>query len=265
MSAPTPNPGLTLDCAAVDELDAAYALDALDRVEREAVEAHLATCPRPHAALRSMLGSADLLAASVEPVAPSRGLRDRVLATVEALPQEGAVVGLQQPRRARPTQTRTWSERWLGWLSPGVARGLAAAAVVVAIALGAWNVSLQGSLASRDQELRAVATAISGSRAAFRASGSVGAGYVVEDGSGRASLIVADLPALEANRIYELWLIGADKTPVAVGTFSGSSGPVAVVALERGLGDFTTFAVTVESRRVDAPTSQPVMVANLSG
>ncbi len=146
-----------------------------------------------------------------------------------------------------------------------MARGLAAAAVVVAIALGAWNVSLQGSLASRDQELRAVATAISGSQAAFRASGSVGAGYVVADSSGRASLVVADLPALAANRIYELWLIGADKTPVAVGSFSGSSAPVAVVPLERGLGGFTTFAVTVESRRMDAPTSQPVMVANLGG
>ena len=269
MTASPPRDGIPLDCAAVDELDAAYAIGALGAAERAAVEAHLASCPQPHTELRGMLGAGDVLAASVEPVPPPAALRDRVLATIAATPQEpvpGAIdvvptaareqqVGAS-PRRGRP---------WLTWLSPGVARGLAAAAVVAAIALGAWNVALQGTLASRDRELSAVAAAIGGGQAAFRASGSAGAGYVVEDSTGHASLVVADLAAPGANRIYELWLIGADKTPVAVGTFAGSSSAVAVVPLERGLHGFTTFAITVEASRVDAPTSQPVLVATLGG
>ena len=35
--------------------------------------------------------------------------------------------------------------------------------------------------------------------------------------------------------------------------------------LEEDLDDATTFAVTVESQRVDAPTSAPVLVASLEG
>lgn len=256
-----------LDCAEVDELGAAYAIGALDPIERVAVDEHLASCPQPHAELRGMLGADEALAASVEPMPPSPALRDRLMATIATTPQEGAAAAIG-PAPAAPVvaaSERSWSDRWLGWLSPPLARGLAAAAVVVAIALGAWNVSLQGSVATRDDQLQAVAAAVSGGQAAFRASGSVGSGYVVEDGSGHASLVVAHLAPLEANRIYELWLIGADNAPVAVGTFDGSSAPVAVIPLERGLGGFTTFAVTVESQRVSAPTSKPVMVATLGG
>jgi anti-sigma-K factor RskA len=260
-----PSERLTLDCAAVDELGAAYAIGALHPLERAAVEEHLASCAQPHAELRGMLGADELLAASVEPIPPPPALRDRLMVTIASTPQEGVGVAIGQSQAAPAVAEPKggWTERWLGWLSPPLARGLAAAAVVVALALGAWNLSLQGSIASRDQQLQAVAAAIGGGQAAFRANGTVGSGYVVEDGSGHASLVVADLAPLEANRIYELWLIGADDAPVAVGTFDGSSAPVAVVPLERGLGGFTTFAVTVEAQRVAAPTSKPVMVASL--
>ena len=263
MTADRPTPP-DLDCAAVDQLDAAYALGALDAADRAAVGAHLASCEQPHAALRSLVGAGDVIAASVEPVAPPAGLRDRLMATIAATPQESADAETEVPP-AKGTTPGSWIDRWFGWLSPGMARGLAAAAVVVAIALGAWNVALQSSIASRDQQLQAVASAIGAGHAAFRASGSIGAGYVVDDGQGGADLVVANLAPLEANRIYELWLIGSDSAPVAVGTFNGSGAPVTVVPLERGLGTFTTFAVTIESHRVEAPTSDPVMVATLGG
>lgn len=51
---------------------------------------------------------------------------------------------------------------------------------------------------------------------------------------------------------------------VAVGTFGDDDG-VAVVALEQGIGTATTFAVTVEVERVDAPTTDPVLAASLEG
>ena len=254
---------LVLDCSAADELGAAYAVGALDPIERIAVEEHLAGCRKPHAELRGMLGADEVLAASVEPVPPSPVLRERIMATIDTTPQEGAGAAQAAPREVAPKEG--WTDRWFRWLSLPLARGLVAVAVVLVIALGAWNVSLQGSLASRDKRLQAVAAAIGAGQAAFRASGSVGSGYVVEDGSNRANLIVANLAPLEANRIYELWLVGADNIPVAVGTFGGSTEPVAVVPLERGLGGFTTFAITVESQRVSSPTSKPVLVASLGG
>ncbi len=48
----------------------------------------------------------------------------------------------------------------------------------------------------------------------------------------------------------------------SVGTLTDTEG-VALVTLERALGPATVFAVTVEAERVDAPTSDPVLVASL--
>ena len=249
----------TLDCAAADELAAAYALGAVERDEEASLEAHLASCRRPHGELRGLIGVGDLLAASLEPVEPSAGLRDRLMTSIATTTQDRAAA----PSAAPVARISTPPSGRFSWLSPGFARGLAAA-VVVAVAFGAWNLSLQGQLSSRDQVLRAVAAAIADGDAAFRVTGSAGAGYVVANRDGTASLVVADLAPLDANRIYELWLIGADKVPVAVGAFAGSERPVAVVGLERGLAGYQTFAVTVEARRVASPTSQPVMAASLA-
>lgn len=250
----------TMDCDAADELAGAYALGALDPDERTSVETHLETCQRPHEELRSLIGAGDVLAASLEPVAPSPGLRDRVLASVAVAPEEHAERLPAAP--AAPPRTQTAGR--FAWLNGGFARGLAVA-VVVAVALGGWNLSLQAQLSSRDRALHAVALAIARGEATFRVTGSAGAGYVVADHSGAASLVVADLAPLDANRIYELWLIGSDNVPVAVGTYGGSVDPVSVVHLERGLAGYATFAVTIEASRVSAPTSQPVMVAKLPG
>jgi hypothetical protein len=40
---------------------------------------------------------------------------------------------------------------------------------------------------------------------------------------------------------------------------------VAVLPVEKDLSGYATFAVTVEAERVDAPTSTPVMVGDLTG
>lgn len=247
-----------MDHAAVDELGAAYALDALEPDEARAVREHLATCTQPHAELRALLGAEQVLAMILEPVEPSPALRERVMASIERTAQERAAA-VQPPAAPKPPGRGGW----LDWLSPRVARPLAVAAVAALVAVGAWGVTLQSQLAERDRALRAVADAIADGETAFRVDGSAGRGYVVDTPGSGAALVVADLAALPADRIYELWLLDAAGTPVAVGTFAPSDADVAVVQLERDLAGFTTFAVTVEASRVDAPTSDPVMVAPL--
>jgi hypothetical protein len=69
---------------------------------------------------------------------------------------------------------------------------------------------------------------------------------------------LADLPS---DRIYALWLID-DVGAVAVGVVEDVD-ELVLVELEQALGSATAFALTVESERVDAPTSDPVLVAPL--
>ena len=151
-----------------------------------------------------------------------------------------------------------------GPLSPRVARPLAVVAVVALLAVGAWNLALQSQLDQRDRTLRAVAAAVSGGEAAFRVEGSAGRGYVVETPGRGAALVIGDLTTPPAGRIYELWLLDTAGTPVAVATFSPGRDAIAVVAMDRDLTGFATFAVTVEAQRVEAPTGDPVMIGQLN-
>jgi anti-sigma-K factor RskA len=246
-----------MDCAIAEELGAAGALGALDADERRALADHLATCPEPHAELRAMLGADAVLTAGLEPVTPSAGLRNRLMASVERTPQERRP--MPPPAGATPTPRRGW----LDWLSPQVARPLALAAVVAAVAVGAWGLNLQGQLSERDRTLQAVASAIAGGEAAYRLNGDAGRGYVVDTPGTGAALVVADLEPVPSGSLYELWLLDEQGTPVAAGTFMPPSDEVAVVPIEKDLAGYATFAVTVEAQRVSAPTTTPVMVAPL--
>nr|MBA2634004.1 anti-sigma factor [Chloroflexota bacterium] len=119
----------------------------------------------------------------------------------------------------------------------------------------AWGVSLNAQLAERDEALRAVAAA----DAAYVAQGEIGSGWVIQ--SGDEAMFMADgLAELAAGQLYEFWLIDADGNAVAAGTLADTDG-VTVVPLERPLDDAVTFAVTVETERVEQSQNAPVMVA----
>jgi anti-sigma-K factor RskA len=249
------------DCQAFDELDAAVVLGAVTPEEARAALDHLASCDQPHERLRELLGASEALAMSLDPVVPDPGLRGRVMASIERTAQEHRAT----PPIARPLEDGQ-GRGWLGWLSPRIARPLAVAAVAAVLAVGAWNLSLQAQIAQRDRALRAVAEAISGGDAAFRVDGSGGRGYVVETPGTGAALVIADLASLPSDKLYELWLLDAAGTPVAVGTFTPGGEALAVVRLERDLTGFATFAVTVEAERLDAPSNLDlVMIAHLTG
>jgi len=247
-----------LRCDQADELGAAFVLGALEADEALALQDHLASCDQPHAELRAMLGADQVLAMSLEPVAPSAALRDRLMATVARTPQA-------RSSRVQAASVADLPERrgWLDWLSPRVARQLAVVGVVAALAFGAWNVSLQSQLGQRDLALRSVANAIAGGGVAFRVDGPAGRGYVVDTPGTGAALVVAGITSLPADRIYELWLIDATGKAVAVGTFTPSDSAVAVVPVDRDLTGFAIFAVTVEHARVTAPTTKPVIAGEL--
>ena len=267
-----PMSGLTLDCAAVDELIGALTLGALEPQEARAVSGHLATCLQPHDELWELVGANAALAASIEPVEPSPALRRRLMETLAVVPQEVATAAPARPapqsvpRTPAAAATPSVSAWWRSLFDPRsatFARGLAAVAVAGVIVLGAVNLSLRGSLDDRQAALNRVAGAIAAGGPAFAVKATpeapgAGSGYVI-DRDGRQPLLVAAVPPAPAGRIYEMWLLDAAGKPLSAGTFTAKD-QIVVVPLEGQLAGYTTFAITVEERRVDAPTTDPIIV-----
>ncbi|MGH2381183.1 MAG: anti-sigma factor domain-containing protein [Candidatus Limnocylindria bacterium] len=250
------NARFDLDCATVDDLAAAYGLGSVDAHEADAVEQHLEGCPQPHDEARELISAASLVPVALEPVAPSPELRSRLMATVASTPQEHGVGAVAPaPRAIVPPPSTELRRRW--WQLGSLPSAVAAAGLAAAVGLGAWGVSLSGQLAERDAALRAVASA----DAAYVAEGEAGRGWVIETGD--QALFMADgLADLAAGQLYELWLIDGEGNAVAAGVLTDTDG-VALVPLERDLDDATTFAVTVETERVEQSVNDPVMVAAL--
>ena len=241
----------SLDCATVDELAAAYALGAVDSGEDRAISIHLASCDQPHAEARAFIDVTGVLPSTLDPVRPSTGLRDRLMATVSATPQEhrSTAASARQPVARVEAPRRAW---WQAGWQPSA---LAAVALAAAVGLGAWGATLNSRLSERDTVLRAIASA----DAIYEASGPAGSGLVIEAGD-QAMFMAEDLADLPSGQLYEFWLIDADGNAVAAGTLTETDG-LAVVTLERALEGATTFAVTVETERVDQSVNDPVMVA----
>jgi len=246
-----------LDCTRVDELAGAIALGALDPDELEAAMAHLDSCDQPHTELRELLGADRALASTLEPRDPGPELRARVMASAGA----GSRGRREAAGRAAPAGA---GRRWFDWSSVRLWRGVAVAAVVVLLVGAVSWVGLRQQIATRDAALSAVADAISGGAPAFPVSGPAGTGYVIDTEGPGATFLVAGLKSLSGGDQYEMWLIDAGGTPLAVGTIDQSNPDLVVATLEQDLAGFALFAVTVEQEPVEAPTSDPVMVATLT-
>ncbi len=245
------NQRIDLDCATVDELAAAYALGAVEPAEERALSEHLPECDSPHAEARRLIDAAAAVPAGLEPVAPSAALRERLMATVTATPQERSVAETAGGRVIDLSTRRRW------WQAGPLPAALAAAALVAAVGFGAWGVSVSSELAERDAAIRAIAAADD----IHRATGTVGEGWVIESGD-EAMFMAEDLADLPDGQLYEFWVIDAEGNATAAGILTDASG-VTLVPLERGLEGATTFVVTIETERVELPTNDPVMVAAL--
>lgn len=242
-------------CEQVDDLAAAYALGALEPTEERAISHHLATCDRRHAEARALIDAASTIPAGLEPIPPGPALRARLMATVAATAQDHRAAPAVRELVRDPAPAR---RPWWRLQSP-VMGVVAAGALALAVGLGAWGVSLQEQVAEREEALRSVAAA----DAAHRVTGSAGSGWLLETDD-ETVFLAEGLAALDDDRIYELWLIEADGDPVAVGIVDEVEDLV-IAPLESQVGDATAFAVTVEAERVDAPTSDPVLLATLEG
>lgn len=180
----------------IHTLAGAYALDAVDDLERAAFERHLRDCAPCAAEVAELRETATRLAQAVaEP--PPPGMREAVLARVASTPQE-------RPRQADVRRARPG--RWRPWLAS------AAAAVLLAggVGTGTWALTRRhfaGQIAQVDAVLAAADARIytqdaEGGRITM----------VVSPSHDAAVAVLADLrrPA----GAYQLWMIDTTARPV---------------------------------------------------
>ncbi|MFI2568212.1 anti-sigma factor domain-containing protein [Cellulosimicrobium funkei] len=232
----------------VRDLLPAYALDAVDDVERRAVERLLAADPD---ARRELDEYRDVVAAFAVESDPPPALRDAVLARVAAatVPPAGestggVVVDLAAARRAR-------RRRWTGLA--------AAVAAVVAVAVPT-TVAVRATQERSRLEARADAI----ERMLADPDATILHGDVA--GGGQASVLAAgddmyfrasDLPDTGDDRDYQLWVVEPDGAVVSAGVLDVQDGSTSrLVQGEPGVG----MAVTVEpAGGSEQPTTDPVV------
>ena len=115
----------------------------------------------------------------------------------------------------------------LGWV-------LAAAAVIVAVALGGWNIALRRDLSTAEAYRNGVDQALDlaaqpGSATALLAEPRWdGSGFGVVGADGTVELAVRGLPATPGSQVYTAWAIGAPTAPVSIGDFTVGADGVAI-------------------------------------
>jgi anti-sigma-K factor RskA len=237
----------------IHALSGAYAVDALDDLERARFEAHLADCADCRDEVATVTETAGLLS-GLEETAPPAGLRDRVLAdikTVRPLPPVVApIAGARLVERRR---------RW---------PRLVAAAVAV-FALGAGGITLWHPWTDDGSNQQVIPVADQVLRAPDRSEqtrmiGAARATLVRSESVGRAVLVTEDLPPAPAGKVYELWLQNPQGTMVPAGLMPAAGDQQ--VLLDGDANAAVAAGITVEpAGGSDTPSSPPIALYEFEG
>lgn len=225
----------------IHALSGAYAVDALDDLERVAFERHLAECADCRAEVAGLREAASLLAETTA-TEPPAALRDRVLAgiaTVRPLPPETPV-----PRR-RHRRVR-----------------LLVAAAAAAVLVGAGAVAWQQPWADEtSQQQPPTAQTVLDASDALSTSldfpGGASATVTHSDSVGRAVIVTSKMPPPPQGKVYQLWLDQPGEGMVSAGVMPVKEDQT--VLLSGDAATATGAGITVEPAGGSAaPTSDPI-------
>jgi anti-sigma-K factor RskA len=227
----------------IHALSGAYAVDALDDLERSRFEQHLAACAECRAEVASLRETATLLA-EAQTETPPPSLRD------------GVLIGISQIRPLAPLQP----DRSAQADTPGVRRRslpqlLAAAAAVVLLAAGAvlWHPWHHDHITLADRILHAPDAV----RVSEKVPGTTGELVLVRSASlGRAVMLGEHVPEPPAGKTYQLWLQQPGQPMVPAGLMSDPTRPA---VLTGDAGTATAVAVSVEPAGGSAQPSAEVV------
>jgi anti-sigma-K factor RskA len=268
--------------ADLHELAGAYALDALEEVERARFERHLESCSACTAEVSGFtaIATAMATAAAAEPPA---GLRARVLADVAVTrqlpPEVAGAAGQRRSRRAAASgaqdaarEERTSGEGRQGGrgalrpygLVPKIAAGIAAASLAAAAALAVVTVNTHDELRTAQAHNAAIAAVLTAPDARI-VSGKTSAGgtatVVTSQLLGQMVFTSAGMPTLPAPQVYQLWFIGTGGARSAGLLPAAGPGGTTALVLASGLTAGDKIGVTVEpAGGTSAPTTTPIVM-----
>jgi len=244
-------------------LAGAYALDALDGLERERFERHLRRCRACESEVQGFAATAAALGLAAA-AAPPTGLRERVLAAAAVTRQLPPLTGASGSRRAAVARRRgaAGTNGTFGMI-PRVTTGIAAASLAAAAALAVVLVNTQHSLdasQARGHQIAAVLAAPD-ARLVTRSTAAGGTVTVVVSPREAAMVFTSDgLRALPSSQVYELWFLGAagaTRAGLVPTAIAGKTAPV----LASGMPAGDTVGVTVEpADGTPQPTTKPIVV-----
>ncbi len=209
----------------------AYALGSLDFEEARQVEKHLESCPVCRAELRTYQDVSEQIGLATSLIEPSPGLRQKVMQ-------------IAQPKaQAAPTvrEKASFFETVRSLLVPWRLAGLVVVLVLATSNLILWRQVQQLQSASRAAQFKTIALA--GTNFDPQAQGLI----VMSKNEKYGTLVVEDLPPLDVNHQYQLWLMKNGQR-INGGTFSVPvNGYTSMwIDSEQPLSSFTSFGITIE-------------------
>jgi len=270
-----------LSCDEIRDLAPLFVTGALDPDQMDAVRAHLADCDDAHDEVLQLGEAATALLEIAEPVEPPAALKDRLLAaatadlaagrhpsvrtgeatSVSPSPTPSATVA------AEPVRLDVERERRRARL----ATILAAAAVIVAVVLGASNLLLRQDLSTAqayrtgvDQAL-ALAAQPGSVVAVLSGEGGAVSGLAVVGADGTAQMAMRGLPPTSGTQVYTSWAIVGSAAPVPIGEFTvGGDGVAVTTAKAPGAAPGATLALTLEPRTGATTPTLPIVASGVT-
>lgn len=236
----------------VHKLTGAYAMDALDELERARFEQHLAQCEDCRAEVAELRETAALLAETTA-VAPPASLRDSVLSGISQVRPLAPEVPTSPARHAARPAAR--GRAWMPFL---VAAALALIVGAGALVMQPWAPSDVERLTAAEQVLQAP-----DAEEVFVDLGEAGRATVVRSKSqDRAVITTEDMVSAPSGKDYELWFIEGDEF-VSAGLMPDE--PDQTVVLDGSAGAAAAVGITVEpDGGSKQPTSDPIAVFDLT-
>jgi anti-sigma-K factor RskA len=250
----------------IHTLTGAYALDAVDELERRLFRAHLNDCPDCANEIDELRATATKLGLAVAVQAPD-SLRRRVLAQVATTRQDSSTGGpaLTRSRRDAAARHSRWPMRLTG-TAAGLAAAVALVLAVITVRAAQQRDSTEAALAQVQAQYGQVAQLVKAADARGTAGTGIDGGtafVLVSRDLNRAVLLVSGLPPAPPGRTYQAWLIGQGQ-PRSVGLMPAASLTRSTPLVVGGLGGALKIGLTIEPAGGSAsPTTTPVVLFDL--